>query len=221
MPLDTVVINPADTATASIIWLHGLGANGHDFVNLLPLLPLPSDHQWRFIFPHAPWQPITIQGGQTLRAWYDITTLDAVSQEDTAGLSKSRQAIDELIHAEHAAGIPHHRILLVGFSQGGALALHTGLLYPKPLGGILGLSCYLPLAQQQINATESANGQTVISLTHGQYDPLIPILFAHQSYQHLVTLGYNVSWKTYPGAHEITNPQITDIATWLTDQLTD
>ncbi len=212
--LPAVVLEPATTARASILWMHGLGADGHDFESLVPHLDLPADLGVRFIFPHAPQRPVTINGGLRMRAWYDITGA-VPPREDDQGIRESEQALRLLIEREIAVGIPTARILLAGFSQGGAIALHTGLRYPEPLAGILALSTYLPLSETLEREAHPANSSIRILMAHGTEDAIIPLPRARRSCEELTRLGYPVDWRLYPMAHSLCAEEISDISTWL------
>ena len=179
--LPYVEVNPASTPQATVIWLHGLGADGHDFANIIPELHLPQELAIRFIFPHAPVRAITVNKGFQMRGWYDITGFDLSSREDEPGIKISQQAIIELIKQENAAGIPCHKIILGGFSQGGAIALYTGLRHETPLAGIMALSTYLPLASSLAGEKHPASQSTSIFLAHGINDPIIPLTWAEMA----------------------------------------
>ena len=215
--LPCVITNPVQgEAQASIIWMHGLGADGHDFASLVPVLGLD---QVRFIFPHAPFRPISINGGQSSRGWYDIYSLERMSQEDRAGVEASMASISDLIARELASGIPSDRIVLAGFSQGGAMALYTGLTYDKPLAGILALSCYLPLAAQCVQHATPSNKSTPIFQAHGDFDPVLPLALGRSSYDLLSKLQYPISWHHYPMAHAVCDDEVADIRQWLQERL--
>lgn len=213
--LPCVEVNPAKTATASVIWLHGLGADGNDFANVVPELSLPNHLHIRFVFPHAPMRPVTINGGVTMRAWYDVLGLDFNAREDEAGVRESQQAIGKLIEAEKKRGIHSDHIFLGGFSQGGAIALHAGLRYPEKLAGILALSTYLPLPQTFTQEANKANKDTPIFMAHGLYDPLLPMQWGQASAEFLRKSGYPLEFHTYPMPHSVCADEIRDIATWL------
>jgi phospholipase/carboxylesterase len=216
--LSCVEVNPKTTPVASVIWLHGLGADGHDFENIVPELHLPENLPVRFVFPHAPMRPVTINNGYVMRAWYDIKQLDSFSNQDEAGICESEQTICSLIEHEKTLGIPCNKIILAGFSQGGAIALHTGLHYPEQLAGILALSTYLPLSEQFQIETKRINQTIPIMMAHGTADPLIPIKFAEASRDLLTTNGYKVEWHTYPIQHSICPEEIQDIGKWIGHQ---
>ena len=216
---DAVVLSPATPASASVIWLHGLGADGHDFVPIVPELKLPATPGIRFMFPHAPVRPVTLNMGMRMRAWYDIRTLTAEGRVDEAGLAESRSRLSGLIIAERALGIASARIVVAGFSQGAALALHGALRHPEPLAGILALSCYLPLQALLAVELAEANRQTPILMCHGQYDPVLPLALGVAACNWLRAAGYRVEWKEYPMQHQVCPPQIQDIAAWLRARL--
>ena len=213
--LPCVEIEPPSAAGASVIWLHGLGADGHDFEGLIPELELPGDHDIRFIFPHAPHRPVTINGGDVMRAWYDILGFDPAAGEDADGIQGSADAVRALIQRERERGVPSARIALAGFSQGGAVALHAGLRYPERLAGILALSTYLPLAPRLASETQPANAGIPIFMAHGADDPVIALRFAQASYERLRHLAYPVEWHVYPMGHMLCAEEVRDIRDWL------
>lgn len=218
-PLPAVVVEPEAPADAAVIWLHGLGADGHDFEALVPALDLPPEAAIRFVFPHAPYRHVTINGGALMRAWYDILELGTLRREDEAGIRDSEQALVRLIGHERDRGIAPGRIVLAGFSQGGAMALHTGLRYPDPLAGILALSAYLPLAEHLAREAHPANRDTPILMAHGHNDPVIPVALAERARGHLVRLGYRVEWHSYPMGHTICPEEVTSLSRWLRQRL--
>lgn len=203
---------------ASIIWLHGLGADGYDFEPIVPELKL-DDLALRFIFPHAPMRPVTLNGGAQMRAWYDILGMDLQAEEDAQGIISSAVAVNELIAHEAARGIPLQRIILAGFSQGGAIALHTGIRQTEPLGGILALSTYLPLAKHLAQQQKPINHSVPILFAHGEHDPVIPMQFAKLSAELLSTAGFQIQWQAYPMAHTLCPAEIQTISQWLRDCL--
>ena len=213
--LTTVEIEPADAARSSVIWMHGLGADARDFEPIVPELKLPAALGVRFVFPNAPIRPVTINNGMRMRAWYDVLSLDLPRQEDAQGVHASGQALNLLLEREKQRGIPAHRIVLAGFSQGGAMALHTGLRYPERLAGILALSCYIPLADRLNTERHPANQATPILITHGDYDAVIPIHYGQLSVERLEKLGYQPQWHDYSMGHEVCWEEIRDIAEWL------
>ena len=213
--LECITVNPLQPATRSVIWLHGLGADGHDFVNIIPELNLPNSLSVRFIFPHAPIRPVTINAGMPMRAWFDIYSLTHLNQEDQAGMEEGSGALVELIEQEISLGINSRQIVLAGFSQGGALALYTGLRYGKPLAGILGLSTYLPRPSCLKAEASKANQQTPIFIAHGDFDPVLPVLLGKEAYRVLKQLDYPVQWHTYPMEHVVCLEEIGAISQWL------
>jgi phospholipase/carboxylesterase len=210
-----VEVNPATEPDAAVIWMHGLGADGHDFEGLVPELDLPADHAIRFVFPHAPVRPVTINGGMPMRAWYDILAMDIHREVDEVALEESAGQIAALIEAEIKRGISSRRILLAGFSQGGAIALHTALAYPEPLAGVLALSTYLGIPAQAAEG-HAGNRAVPIFMAHGSADPVVPLSLAERSRALLEAQGYAIDWRSYPGMqHALCPEEIEDIATWL------
>jgi phospholipase/carboxylesterase len=218
--LPHIQIDTGPAPTASVIWLHGLGADGNDFAALVPELNLTACPPIRFIFPHAPSLPVTINGGYVMPAWYDIRASNLISQQDEAGIRASEQSICALIDQELARGIPATRMVLAGFSQGCAMALHTGLRYPQMLAGIIALSGYLPLAERFAAERSAANAQTPIFMAHGSQDPVVVPARGEASRDLLKNLGYAVHWHTYPMPHSVHPREIADISAFLTDVLT-
>lgn len=216
--LPAVVIEPPLPATASVIWLHGLGADGHDFEPIVPELGL-GGAPIRFIFPHAPERPVTINMGYVMRAWYDITAPDLSQRQDEAGTRESEQQLRAWIEHEKGRGISPERIILAGFSQGGAIVLHTGLRYPERLGGIMALSTYLPLADTVADEKHAANAEVPIFMAHGNQDPIIPLTLAADSRDTLRELGHTVEWHQYPMQHSVCMQEIGAIAGWLRERL--
>jgi phospholipase/carboxylesterase len=198
-----------------VIWLHGLGADGHDFAPIVPELQLPASLAVRFIFPHATIQPVTINGGMAMRSWYDILTPQLVKREDETGIRISEQAIQALIARENARGIPSSRIVLAGFSQGCAMTLHAGIRFKEKLAGLMGLSGYLPLIDMAAHEREPVNAATPIFLAHGTHDPVVTLERAEASRAKLVDLGYPVQWHTYPMPHSVCAQEIDDISNFL------
>lgn len=213
--LETIQIETGPNPTASIIWMHGLGADGHDFVPIVRELDLAGCPPIRFVFPHAPTMPVTINNGYVMRAWYDILGADLVRREDEAGLRKSQAMIERLIEQEKTRGIPSHRIMLAGFSQGCAMTLQTGLRYPEKLAGLLCLSGYLPLHTTIATEHHAANQSTPIFMAHGRGDPVVPFLRAEQSRDILKSLGYSIEWHEYMMPHSVCAEEIDDIGAWL------
>lgn len=215
MTLETIQIETAPNPAVSIIWMHGLGADGSDFVPIVRELDLANCPPIRFIFPHAPTMPVTINNGYVMRAWYDILGADLSRREDETGLRKSQALVEYLIEEEKARGIPASRIVLAGFSQGCAMTLQTGLRYPEKLAGLLCLSGYLPLHTLVPDERHAANQRTPIYLAHGRLDPVIPIDRAEKSRDILVSLGYLVEWHAYMMPHSVCPEEIDDISAWL------
>ena len=213
--LDAVEINPPGISRACIIWLHGLGADGHDFETLIPQLGVVESLGVRVVLPHAPHRPVTINSGMVMPAWYDIAAADFLRHQDDAGIRASEQQLQALIRREIDAGIPAARILLAGFSQGGAIALHTGLRHAQPLAGILALSSYLPLADSLTAEAAAANRGVPVFMAHGEQDPVVPLSLAMQSRDILQQQGYNVSWHSYPMPHAVCPEEVRDIRDWL------
>lgn len=217
--LPHVQIETAPNPTAAVIWLHGLGADGHDFAGLVPELDLSGCPPIRFIFPHAPSMPVTVNGGYVMPAWYDIRGADLLSRQDDAGIRTSEQAIHALIAREIARGIAAEHIVLAGFSQGSAMALHTGLRYPHTLAGIVALSGYLPLAETFAAERAAANARTPVFMAHGSQDPVVLPVRGEASRDLLTGLDYDVQWHSYPMPHSVHPREIIDISAFLTDVL--
>ncbi len=213
--LDSIEIETGPSPRYAVIWLHGLGADGNDFAPIVPELGLGELGPIRFVFPHAPMQPVTINNGMVMRAWYDIIMADLVRREDEKGLRESQLAVEALIARENARGIATERIVLAGFSQGCAMALQTGLRHPARLAGIIGLSGYLPLASMVPAERHPANADTPIFLAHGSMDPVVPFERAQASLEALHTMGYTVEFKHYPMPHSVCLEEIQDIAVFL------
>jgi len=212
--LDAIEITTGDAPTLSVLWLHGLGADGHDFEPIVPELRLRSPV--RFVFPHAPLRRVTINGGMAMRAWYDILGFDRHAREDAAGIRASAAAVTELIDREVERGIPAERIVLAGFSQGGAVALHTALREPRPLAGVMALSTYLPLAPLLAAERSAANAGIPIFMAHGTSDQVLPMSLAESSRRALGALGYAVDWHSYSMQHSVCAEEVSAIAAWLT-----
>jgi phospholipase/carboxylesterase len=210
-----VTLSPQAPATASVIWLHGLGADGWDFVPLVNELGLPDDQPVRFLFPHAPVRPVTVNAGYEMRAWSDIVSFTPAGRADAAGLAEASQRIVRYIAAEIAAGVPSSRVVLAGFSQGGAVALFAGLRHPERLAGILALSTYLPFPEKLAADKSSANAQVPILMCHGRDDPMVKLWMGTQSRDLLQAQGHAVEWHDYPMQHEICMEEIADVSRWL------
>ena len=219
MTLETIQIETAPHPTAAVIVLHGLGADGNDFVPIAQELNLSAIGAVRFVFPHAPIRPVSVNGGHEMRAWYDIygaeLTPGGQKKEDEAGLRASQRAIEEVIAAQVASGIPASRIVLAGFSQGCAMTLMTGLRHADKLAGLVGLSGYLPLAAHTAAERSTANANTPIFLVHGRQDPVIALARATDSRDALVALGYPVEWHEYPMPHSVCAQEVADWNAWL------
>lgn len=212
---DAVVLAPTTAATASVIWLHGLGADGFDFVPIVSELRLPEALQIRFVFPHAKQRPVTINNGFVMRAWYDITGFGPQSAEDALGIREAAEVVNRYVAAETAAGIDAARIVIAGFSQGGAIALQAALRYPARLAGVMALSTYLPLRDTLAKEAVAANRDLPILMCHGERDPVVPMALGQLSRDFLQKEGYAVEWRTYPMEHQVCMEEIGDIANWL------
>lgn len=213
--LNRLELESAPHPTAAVIWLHGLGADGNDFASIVPELDLSGCQPIRFVFPHAPSIPVTVNGGYVMPAWYDIRGANLVQGEDDAGIRHSARALDALIAHEVGRGIPAQRIVLAGFSQGCAMALHTGLRHRERLAGIMALSGYLPLASTLAAERSTANQHTPIFMAHGVADPVVVLARAEDSRQALNRLGYAVQWHTYPMPHSVHPQEIADMSDFL------
>lgn len=202
----------------TVIWMHGLGADGWDFVSIVKELQLPEDLPLRFIFPHAPTRPVTINNGYVMRAWYDISMAELQRLPDERGIRESQKQIEELLEREYSRGVASDKIVLAGFSQGGAIALQTGLRHAKPLGGIMALSTYLTLADSLAAESSAVNKNIPILMVHGSEDPIIPLALAEQSRDTLKQNGYSVRWHDYPMPHSVCMEEIEVISAWLVDR---
>jgi phospholipase/carboxylesterase len=218
-PLETIELETGPRPAASVIWLHGLGADGHDFEPIVPELDLPPAPAVRFVFPHAPTMPVAINGGMVMRAWYDVYGLDGARREDEAGIRASQARVEALLAREKARGVSAARIVLAGFSQGGAVALQTGLRHAERLAGVLALSTYLPLAATLPAEASVANRDVPIFMAHGIHDPVIPIDRAIRSRDRLTEIGYAVEWREYPMPHSVCGEEIADVSVWLRARL--
>jgi len=215
MNLECIELQSSPEPAASLIVLHGLGADGHDFVPVAQALDLSAVGGARFVFPHAPTRPVTINGGYVMRAWYDILGTPGARIEDEAGLRQSQALVEGLIARERERGMPSKRIVLMGFSQGCAMTLLTGLRHAEPLAGLVGLSGYLPLAAQTAAERHAANAQTPIFLAHGRHDAMIALDRATATRDALQALGHDVAWHEYPMGHEVCMEEIADLNAWL------
>jgi len=213
--LEAIQIETAPNPSVSVIWLHGLGADGNDFVPIVRELDLAGCPAIRFVLPHAPVMPVTVNNGYVMRAWYDILGTDIAHREDEAGLRQSQILVEQLIAQEKSRGIAADHIILAGFSQGCAMTLQTGLRHPEKLAGLLCLSGYLPIHATVPAERHSANHDTPIFLAHGRDDPVIPIDFAEKSRDLLLALGHKVEWHEYPMPHAVCEEEIDDIGAWF------
>ena len=220
--LEAIEIETAPNPDAAVIWMHGLGADGNDFAPIVPELALGSLPALRFIFPHAPMQPVTLNNGLVMRAWYDVSFGDLEGrsrQADEKGVRASQTAIGKLIARENKRGIASRQIVVAGFSQGGAIALQAGLRYPERLAGIMALSTYLPLAAKLEAEASAQNRDVPIFFAHGSHDPVIALSMAVASRDKLRELGYNVDWHEYPMQHSVCMEEVADISAWLRSTL--
>jgi phospholipase/carboxylesterase len=215
MPLPSIEIETAPDPKFSVIWLHGLGADGHDFEPIVPELVDPSWPALRFVFPNAPVRPITINNGMPMRAWYDISGMEIAQKQDETGIRASIRLLDELIEHEVARGVPSEHILLAGFSQGGAIVLAGGIRSKVKLGGIIALSTYLPIAEKTDSEVTDANRTTPIFMAHGMLDPTISHALGEMSREYLKQRDYTVDWHAYPMAHQVCAEEIADLKRWL------
>jgi phospholipase/carboxylesterase len=213
--LETVEIETGPRPRAAVIWMHGLGADGYDFVPAVPEMGLPPDLGVRFVFPHAPVRPVTINRAMRMRAWYDVRDDGGERREDEAGVRESHESLAALIERERARGIDAALVALGGFSQGGAMALHVGLRHPERLAGIVALSCFLPLAALVAAEASPANRETPILMAHGVHDPLIPVARGRRARDALAGLGYRVTWREYPMAHAVCEEEMRLVGQWL------
>ena len=217
--LETVEIETGATPRAAVVWMHGLGADGHDFEPIVPELRLPRDLAVRFVFPHAPMRPVTINQGYVMRAWYDVRADAGERREDEGGVRESHRRITALVTREATRGIPAARVVLAGFSQGGAMALHVGLRHPERLAGVIALSCFLPLTRTVTEEAVAANRTTPFLMAHGTADPLIPVARGRHARDLLASFGYPVEWHDYPMPHAVCAEEIALIGRWLATRL--
>ena len=215
MTLSSVERETATNPTHSVIWLHGLGANGNDFAPMVPQLVDPAWPALRFVFPHAPVRSVTINGGIPMRAWYDITAVDLVTRQDEAGIRASIGEVEALIAQEHERGVPSANIVLAGFSQGGAIALAAGLRHAQKLAGIIALSTYVPMHPTLASERHAANAAIPIFWGHGTIDPVVALQRGVESRDLLLSLGYSVDWHTYLMAHTLCPEEVFDLRAWL------
>jgi phospholipase/carboxylesterase len=216
--LQSIEVETGKSPGASVIWMHGLGADGGDFAPVVSELGLDGTPAVRFVFPHAPMRPVTINNGAVMRAWYDVSFGDLEGKSrhaDEPGVRESQESINALIEREGKRGVAPGRIVLAGFSQGGAVALQTGLRYPQRLAGVIALSTYLPLADSLPEEAAAANKSTPIFMAHGLFDPVVPLPMGAGSMTFLAGLGYSVEWRQYPMPHSVCPQEIEDIGAWL------
>jgi phospholipase/carboxylesterase len=217
--LDTVEVVGVAKPDGTVIWLHGLGADGHDFEPIVPELSLEGHADLRFVFPHAPVRPVTINGGIPMRAWYDVFNLDRVGPQDEAGIRDSAEALVQLIERERDRGVPYDRIVLAGFSQGGAIAMHTAMRFPKKLAGLMALSTWMPLDTTIDNeitpGDESQPRSLPVLMAHGSFDPILPISAGRNARDIMQRVGFDVQWHEYPMAHAVCAEEIAEIRNWL------
>jgi phospholipase/carboxylesterase len=214
-----ITLSPQAPAVASVILLHGLGADGHDFVPIVDELGLPDSLPVRFVFPHAPLRPVTVNNGYVMRAWYDIKSFTPAGRADIAGTVESSRRVADYVDRERQLGVASARVVLAGFSQGGAVALYTGLRYPRRLAGILAMSCYLPFPETLAAERSAVNSDVPILLCHGRSDPVVPVGMGLEAREELRTRGYAPEWRDYPMQHEVCAEEIVDVARWLQRRL--
>ena len=217
--LDCEWLEPDQPADACVIWLHGLGASGDDFVPVVPHLKLPAEHNVRFIFPHAPAIPVTCNGGYIMPAWYDILELSEIRKIEPGGLLQSRNQVNAIIDQQIAQGIAPQRIIVIGFSQGGAVAYHAALAYPQPLAGLIALSTYLPMPELLEQEDLNANQTLPVRIAHGDFDDMVTERASRLAYAWLEKHGYEVTWQRYPMAHEVCISEIRQIGNWIREML--
>ncbi len=210
---ETIEVTGNGEPSGSVIWLHGLGADGHDFEPIVPELRLPADLSLRFVFPHAPVRPVTINGGMAMRAWYDIVSLDATGRADADGVRESTALLDALVRREIERGIDPSRIVIAGFSQGGAIAINAALHAEHELAGLMALSCYLALPGELEGSTGSRD--LPVFMAHGSFDPMLPIQWGRATAEALEQAGFSIEWHDYPMAHAVCPQEIADIRDWL------
>ena len=212
---EAILLEPTGPSRATVLWLHGLGADGGDFAPVAAELRMPRDLGLRFVFPHAPERPITVNGGLRMRAWYDVRGTDISHDEDEEVFRESARRIHALLEGEAKSGIDSSRTVLAGFSQGGAVALYAGLRYPRPLAGLLALSAYLPLPDRLASEAAPQNRETPILMLHGQLDPVVPLSLAQRSRRRLQELDYRVEWRDYSMPHTVCPQELFEIRAWL------
>jgi phospholipase/carboxylesterase len=216
---ETVEVGGEEKVDGSVIWLHGLGADGHDFEPIVPELRLGGHADLRFVFPHAPVRPVTINAGMSMRAWYDVMSLDRSGPQDAAGVRESSATLVELIEREHGRGIPYDRIVLAGFSQGGAIAMHTAMRFPQKLAGLMSLSSWMPLEstidEEVVQSPEAQPRDLPVLMAHGSFDPMLPLAAGQHARDIMRKAGFEVQWHEYPMAHAVCAEEIMEIRKWL------
>ena len=216
---DTVEVGGEAQVDGTVIWLHGLGADGHDFEPIVPELNLAAHADIRFVFPHAPVRPVTINGGVPMRAWYDVISLDKSGPQDEAGIRDSAASLLQLIERERERGVDASRIVLAGFSQGGAIAMHTAMRVPQRLAGLMALSTWMPLAstigEEVVDNSESQPRELPVLMVHGTFDPLLPLAAGQHARETMQDAGFKVQWHEYPMAHAVCAEEISEIRKWL------
>lgn len=215
--LDTpaLTLSPSDSPELVIIWLHGLGADGHDFEEVIPLLKLPEMMKIRFIFPHAPITSVTVNQGMMMRAWYDLISIEVDREVDQEGIERSSRQLEKLIRSVEATGVPSERIVLAGFSQGGVIAYHTALRHASPLAGLIAISSYLPTLEQIKHEQAEEQAELPIFISHGSIDPVVPFSLGEKARDALTSLGYSVVWHEYPIPHQMCFEQIEEISEFI------
>lgn len=217
--LPYVEVNPTGKAKAAVIWLHGLGDSGNGFAPIVPELKIPEELAVRFVFPHAPNRPVTVNNGMLMRAWYDIVSMDFNNRADSKGVEESSALVAQLIEQEIKNGIPANKIVLAGFSQGGVIALNLGTRFEKPLAGIMSMSSYMSEPEKLSNEAHSANKATPIFVAHGTQDEVVPIFMGNTAFKVLQSNGYQATWHEYPMQHNVCPQQLADISAWLQQKL--
>jgi phospholipase/carboxylesterase len=217
--LPYVEVNPKSKPRATVIWLHGLGDSGNGFAPIVPDLKLPDELGIRFVFPHAPMRPVTSNNGMTMRAWYDITSLDFNNRADSQGVTESSALVADLIEKEIAQGIPAHKIVLAGFSQGGVIALNLGTRTAHTLAGVMSMSSYMSEPEKLNEEAHSANKNTPFFVAHGTHDDVVPIFMGNTAFKVLESNGYQATWHEYAMQHNVCMQQLNDISSWLQEKL--
>ena len=216
---DKIIVEPDGEVSAAVIWLHGLGADGHDFEAIVPQLTAANQRGIRFIFPHAPMQPVTLNNGYVMRAWYDIVAINKTARQDEAGLRTSALSIEKLIKQQTESGIDCSKIVLAGFSQGGAVVLHTALRYKQRLAGVMVLSGYLPLRDKVVDEVSNENKDIPVLMAHGRMDDVVPMVMGEEARDFILSLGYQVDWQSYAMPHSVCPDEVNYIDRWLCEVL--